>query len=430
MSDIVIYGKGKTGQSLLDMMKKLGREAVLYDDSTGFEPNGQFDSNSLVIVSPGVLPNARGLQLAQRSGAKVVGELEYCFPYCKGRCISVTGTNGKTTTCEMIYHILKQTCVKTRLLGNGGTPLASQVLDVEADEIVVLESSSFQLKDCVTFAPFVSLFTNFASDHLNYHKSLEEYGEAKTKNFIKMRHGVGIFNKDDSWVENISEKCLCKKLFYSIDNSDANCYFDSKKLVLKDDENRIEVEAEFLTRFAKHNLSNALGAILACYCVGVQPKSALQALESYKFLPHRLQQVADFDGITFIDDSKATNVHATVSAIGSFSQNLALIMGGSDKGESYDPIFANMKDNVKVVVAVGQTAKAICECGAKYGVKVVVSDDIKDAVEYCYNSLKLTHGAVIMSNACASFDKFNGYEERGDYFQKVVRELQSGKESN
>ena len=430
MSDIVIYGKGKTGQSLLKMMHRLGKDAVLYDDANGFEGSGRFDANTLVIVSPGVLPNAKGLQLAQKSGARIVGELEFCFPYCKGCCISVTGTNGKTTTCEMIYHVLKHNDVKARLLGNGGTPLSSQVLDVEQNEIVVLESSSFQLKDCEKFAPFVSLFTNFASDHLNYHKSLEEYGEAKINNFAKMRHGVGIFNKDDPWVEQASQKCRCKKKFYSLNNRQADCYYEDKKVVLKGDEKKYEIKAEFLEDFAKHNVSNALGAILACYCVGVLPQHSVDALKSYRFLPHRLQKVAVIDGVSFIDDSKATNVHATVSAINSFSQDLALILGGSDKGESFDPIFECMKDSVKVVVAVGQTANGIRESGAKYGVNVVVLNDIEDAVIYCYNCLKLTHGAVIMSNACASFDKFGSYAERGDYFQKAVRKLQSGKESN
>ena len=430
MSDLVIYGKGKTGQSLLKMMKRLGKKAILYDDATGFDGSGQFDSDTLVVVSPGVLPDAKGLQLARESGARIVGELEFCFPYCKGRCISVTGTNGKTTTCEMIYHVLKNNDVQTRLLGNGGTPLSSQVLDVEENEIVVLESSSFQLKDCENFAPFVSLFTNLASDHLNYHKSMKEYGEAKIKNFAKMRHGVGIFNNDDPWVRQISEKCRCKKMFYSLDNSLANCYYVNKKVVIKDCENQYEIEAEFLAEYARHNLSNALGAILACYCVGIHAQNAVEALKSYQLLPHRLQKVADFGGVSFIDDSKATNVHATVSAINSFVKELALILGGSDKGESFDPIFESMKGNVKAVVAVGQTANSICKCGKKYGINVVVLDDIKDAVIYCYNALKLTHGVVLMSNACASFDKFSGYAERGDYFQKVVKELQSGKESN
>ena len=430
MTDIVIYGKGKTGQSLFAMVQKLGKSAVLYDDSSGFDGDGQFDSDTLVITSPGVPPNAEGLLKAQTQGATIVGELEFCFPYCKGRCISVTGTNGKTTTCEMIYHVLKHNGVDARLLGNGGTPFSSEVLDVGEGETVVLESSSFQLKDCMSFAPFVSVFTNLASDHINYHGSIEEYAKAKLNNFINQRDGVAIFNKDDTWVEKIAEKCRCKKLFYSVENSQSSFYYDGKNVVIKDGEIRREVAAEYLQEFARHNLSNAIAAIAACYSVGVQPEEAVATLKNYQLLPHRLQKVAVFDGVTFIDDSKATNVHATVSALKCFSQNLALILGGSDKGESYDAIFDNMKSNVLYVVAVGQTANAIRQCGARHGINVEVLDDFKQAVNYCYERLKNASGVLIMSNACASFDTFSGYAERGDYFQKAVRELQSGKKQN
>ena len=425
MSDIVVYGKGRTGMSLLDMLRQLGMDAVLYDDSSGFDGKGSFDSDTLVILSPGVPPHAKGLTLARDSGAKIVGELEFCFPYCKGRCISVTGTNGKTTTCEMIYHALKNSGAKTRLLGNGGVPFSSQVLEAAQDETVVLESSSFQLKDCVNFAPLVSVFTNLACDHLNYHGSMEEYAEAKTKNFINQRNGVAIFNKDDTWVEKIAEKCLCKKLFYSVDNHESNCYFDGQSVVLQDGNKQV-IAAEYLSEFARHNLSNALAAILVCYSVGVSPEKAVEALKNYQILPHRLQKVAKIGEITFIDDSKATNVHATVSALKCFSDRLALILGGSDKGESYDAIFDNM-NNVVLVVAVGQTAEAIRQCGARHGVDVTVLSDFKDAAFYCYERLKNAPGVVIMSNACASFDTFSGYEERGNYFQKAVLEIQSGK---
>ena len=430
MSDIVIYGKGKTGQSLLKMLSKLGKSAVLYDDSTGFDGNKKFDSDTFVITSPGVAPNAKGILEAQSCGAKIVGELEFCFPFCKGKCISVTGTNGKTTTCEMIYHALKNSGVQARLLGNGGTPFSSQVLDVKESEIVVLESSSFQLKDCVNFAPYVSVFTNLAVDHINYHGSLENYIDAKTKNFTKMRHGVGIFNKDDEHVLKIAQKCQCEKMFYSVNNCESDCYYDGANVVLKNGQNLQIIKAEFLARFARHNLSNSLAAICACYAVGLLPEKAVESLQNYQLLPHRLQRVATIDGVTFIDDSKATNVHATVSALKCFDESLALILGGSDKGESYDAIFAALQPNVKVIVAVGQTAQAMRNCGAKYGVKVEVLDDFKQAVTYCYEKLRHTNGVMLMSNACASFDRFSGYEERGDYFQEAVKSLQSGKKQN
>ena len=430
MSDIIVYGKGKTGQSLIKMLQKLRLNAILYDDVTGFDGNGEFTQNSLVLLSPGVPPSAKGLQIARKVGATTVGELEFCFPYCKGKCISVTGTNGKTTTCEMIYHLLQECNVSSRLLGNGGVPFSSQVLDVSDCEIVVLESSSFQLVDCKSFAPYVSVTTNLATDHVNYHGSSEQYAEAKSNNFVHQEKGFALFNLDDKGAQELSQSARCERLFYSVGNSEANCYYDGSSVVLQGNGKIAKVSAAFLTQFAKHNLSNAMAAILACACVGVLPNQAVSALRNYRLLPHRLQQVASFCGVTFVDDSKATNVHATVSALSCFSQNLALILGGSDKGESYDPIFTQMGQNVKLVVAVGETARDIQSSGRNYGVEVEIFHDFKQATSYCFEQMKKIGGVVLMSNACASFDKFSGYGERGDYFQKAVKEIQSGTETN
>lgn len=425
MSHIVIYGKGKTGQSLLKMLEKLHLSAIMYDDADESLDTSIFTSDSLVVLSPGVPPHAKGLVYARKVGAKIVGELEFCFPYCKGKCISVTGTNGKTTTCQMIYHILTKCGVSARLLGNGGVPLSSQVLDANEKEIVVLESSSFQLMDCDSFAPCVSVFTNVAPDHLNYHGSFDEYCVAKCNNFVHQQSGYALFNVDDKAVVNLSEKCSCHRLYYSLQDSRANCFYCDGKVTLQADGKRVEIVAEFFVTFAKHNISNALAAVLACSVFGVDPNEAVKALQDYVLLPHRLQNVAELSGVTFVDDSKATNVHATVSAMQCFTQNLALILGGSDKGECYDAIFGNLQPNVKMIVAVGETASKIKDCGAKFGVDVTIFDDFYSATRYCFQQIKPIGGVVLMSNACASFDKFANYCERGKYFQKAVQKIQS-----
>ena len=430
MSDIIIYGRGKTGQSLMKMLQRLGKNATFYDDAIGFEGEEDFTTNSIVLLSPGVMPSAKGLKIARQRGAKIISELEYCFPFCKGRCISVTGTNGKTTTCEMIYHILHKCNFASRLLGNGGVPISTQVLDVSQDELIVLESSSFQLLDCNTFAPYVSVFTNLAVDHINHHGSFEEYAKAKENNFVHQRQGYALFNLDDNNVVEMSQKCKCKRLYYSVHDKHANCYYDGERVVVQDGVCKTEVAAAHFAEYAKHNLSNALGAVLACCCVGVSLENAVSALQSYQLLPHRLQHIATYEGVTFVDDSKATNVHATVSAMQCFSQNLALILGGSDKGEQYDNIFTQMKPNVKLVVAVGQSAHDMQLCAQKYGIKVLILDDFKHAVKYCYEQMRPIGGVVLMSNACASFDSFGGYEERGEYFVKVVKEIQSDTQTN
>lgn len=428
MSNIVIYGRGKTGQSLLKMLEKLNLSAIMYDDVDKITDTAVF-TNSLVLLSPGVPPNAKGLVLARTVGAKIVGELAFCFPYCKAKCISVTGTNGKTTTCQMVYHILTKCDRSARLLGNGGVPFSSQVLDTNEQEIVVLESSSFQLLDCDRFAPYISVFTNIAPDHLNYHGSFEQYCAAKCNNFVHQKDGFALFNADDKAVVELSQKCGCRKLYYSVEDSNANCFYRDGKVVLQSGGQRIEIVAEHFASFAKHNVSNALASILACGALGIAPHQAVKALQDFELLPHRLQRIATICGVTFVDDSKATNVHATVSALQCFTQNLALILGGSDKGESFSPIFERLQSNVKVVVAVGETARTIKSCGLRFGVEVTIFDDLDSATNYCFEQIKSIGGVVLMSNACASFDMFANFRERGKYFQKAVHKIQSGKKT-
>lgn len=424
MSNIVIYGKGKTGQNLRKLLQKQGLESVFYDDDSGFDGDGKFCSDTTVYISPGVKPSAQGVLLAQKSSSHIVGELDYCFSLCKGKCVSVTGTNGKTTTCEMIYHILKNVGQRAFLLGNGGVPFSSAVSDIEENDVAVLESSSFQLQFCKVFAPYVSVFTNFACDHLNYHGTMDEYANAKLQNFKRQKTGYAIFNSDDKSVMDFSEQCACSKLTYSLCDTAANCYLQDEKVALNFGRIAERADAGCVKDFAMHNVSNALAAILACACFGVSAQAAVNALSSYVFLPHRLQNVATIERVRFVDDSKATNVHATLSALNCFPDaNVALILGGSDKGERFDDIFNVERQNLVKVVCAGETANYIKQCAKRYGVDVEICSDIAAATRSCFECLRDIGGVVLMSNACASFDAFRGYAQRGDYFQKVVGEL-------
>lgn len=432
MTDIIIYGRGKTGVDLQKMTKSLGFKSSFYDDQNGFESDCRFDNNSVVITSPGVKPNAHGMRLAKRSGAKIISELDFCFPYCKAQCVSVTGTNGKTTTCQMIYHILSCAGKSTRLLGNGGIPFASQVLETNKQEIVVLESSSFQLNNAQVFAPHISVVTNIAPDHLDYHGNFKQYIDAKRNNFCHQSNAdFAIFNADDQNALDVSAESAAFTLYYSTCNANANCYYNDKVLHLNCNGCNINYSCEFLATLAKHNLSNLLCAILVCFLLGVPVNDSCKFAESYSFLPHRLQTVARIGGVTFVDDSKATNVHATVSALQCFENiPIALILGGSDKGCSFDDIFKSLGTNVKAVCAVGETADKIVETSLRYGISARKCIDYKQAVEFCYRKIKNIGGVVLMSNACASFDLFTGYAERGEHFAKLVEDLCCGEKKN
>ncbi len=424
MTDIVIYGRGKTGQSLYKLLQKQGKKAIFFSDDQGFDFSYQFSKKTTLIVSPGVKPIAKGLLLAKSYGAKIVRELEYCFPLCKSPCVSVTGTNGKTTTCQLIYHVLQSCNKPTYLLGNGGVPFAEYVLDCSAQDIVVLESSSFQLYHCNNFAPKVSLFTNLAVDHLDYHKDMADYSLAKQNNFLHQQNdNFAIFNADDKNASTLSQKSKCNTLFYSTTNVNANCYICNNNVVLNLFGKVQKCSAKTLLQMFVHNQSNCLGAILACAIFGVTLHDCLQAISTFNFPDHRMQVVDAFCSVTFVDDSKGTNVHATVSACKCIKGNVALILGGSQKGYCFDEIFTTLSPFVKYVCVSGQTATDIANCGKKYGKTVHIFDDLKGCVQNSFDALKNVGGTVLMSNACASFDKFSGYAQRGNYFRQLVEEL-------
>ena len=420
----IVYGRGKTGQSLRKLLQKQGKESVFYDDEMGFDtPNVSFD-NSTVLLSPGIKPNAKGIVLAKQSAKRMIGELQYCFPLCKAPCISVTGTNGKTTTCELIYHILKSQGKSTWLLGNGGVPFAEKVLECKQDDIVVLESSSFQLAKCNNFAPKVSIFTNLAVDHLDYHPTMADYSLAKQNNFVNQSIGdFALFNADDNYAMALSQKSKACTLFYSTNNQFSNCYLTNQMAHLNLFGKHQVAPMGALKDMYLHNQSNCLAAIVACAIFGVTLQQSLRAISTFKFLPHRMQVVANFDNVTFVDDSKGTNMHATCFACKSIKGNIALILGGSQKGYAFDEIFQGLPTGVKYICASGQTAGEIAQCGAKYNQNVQVFDCLRDCVKSAFLAIKDIGGTVLMSNACASFDKFSGYAQRGDCFQQVVEEL-------
>lgn len=424
MSDIIVYGSGKTGQSLGELVRNCGSEPIFYDDENGFISEGKFKNGDIALLSPGVKANANGVVAASKAGCKMMCELDYCFPLCKAKCVSVTGTNGKTTICELIRHILQQASIPCRLLGNGGVPFSSQVTSVSENEVVVLESSSFQLNNANNFSPYISVLCNVAPDHLDYHGSFENYLRAKANNFIHQKpSSFSVFNADDSCALQLAEASPACNLTYSV-NAPSNCYRQGDFVCLNLFGKSEKVRCNFLNKLVRHNISNVLCAILVCAVLGVDIETGCKALETFRFLPHRLQPVADFNGVTFVDDSKATNVHATVSALQCYENvPLALILGGSDKDCEFDDIFQNLRSNVRLVCAVGQTANKICSTAKKYNTEVKICGDYKDAVEACYVRIKNIGGVVLMSNACASFDMFDGYATRGDFFAKIVGDL-------
>lgn len=422
MSNIVVYGKGKTGISMTKLLESQNEEYIVWDDRDCVD-GYPFDAETKVVVSPGVSPHAEGLKKAVSVGADIVSEIDFCASLCKGRIVSVTGTNGKTTTCNMIYDILSEHGF-ARLLGNGGVPFSAEVADVRHDETVVLECSSFQLGTCKTFAPNVSVFTNLAPDHLDYHGSFVAYAKAKCNVFRRQNSdGYAIFNADDERLRRLSSLAGCRVLYYSLSDVNANCFFDDSNVVCRIDVRKFCYPCGKISRMLAHNKSNVLAAIAACVASGISLKDCVDVLQNFSPLPHRVQTVASYKNVIFVDDSKGTNIHAARSAIACFDCPIALIVGGSDKGENFDDLFP-LPQNVVSVFAVGQTSQNIVRSANKFCCSAVVADGYRQAVCGCYDALqKVGGGVVLMSNACASFDMFDGYADRGNHFAKTVKEF-------
>ena len=426
MSNIVIYGRGKTGMELLKMLQK-DNNVVLCDDKDGINPESiEIDNTDLLALSPGVFPIRPLVRKCLDRGVRVVSELQLAWERFKGKTVAVTGTNGKTTVVTMLSHVLDRLGVDNILCGNVGIPFAHFADD---SGIAIVECSSFQLKYCDTFSPYVSIFTNVDSDHTDYHGSVEDYIKSKCNIFRRQRDGYAIFNADDSNVLDLSGECNCRTLFYSTTNKCANCYIDGKDVVLNTVDKFIRVQSEKIATMYRHNQSNVLAVLLALYCLGVDFAESVTAAESYTFLPHRLQLVGSCGKVDFVNDSKATNVHATLSALKSVQGNIALIAGGSDKDTDFHPLAKGIGSNVRLVCTIGQTADSIAACLRKTGCTVVKCSSMEEAVNVCFDSLKHCGGTVLLSPACASFDMYNSYIERGEHFTAVVKGVCSAGQS-
>ncbi|MBR2974151.1 MAG: UDP-N-acetylmuramoyl-L-alanine--D-glutamate ligase, partial [Clostridia bacterium] len=324
MSDIVIYGAGKTGMALKSLLQH--NDVAIYDDVPS-KCSGVVDWEKvkLVITSPGIAPTSKFVAQCRQRGVKVVGELQFCYWLCNNPIVSVTGTNGKTTVTQLIKHMMEACNKKCSLLGNGGTPFSQNIAHLEDDTIVVLESSSFQLDDCVDFAPNVSAFTNLAPDHLDYHQSYANYVEAKCNNFVHQKDNQwAIFNMDDANVVELSTKCKAGKLYFSTIKP-CNCYYKDGYVIV--DFQGTMQKVKFESSYSQHNLSNVLCAALCVAALGLDVKQALQNIADFKFDKHRLQFVASVNGVRFVDDSKATNLHAVISALHSIEGKACLILG-------------------------------------------------------------------------------------------------------
>lgn len=379
----------------------------------------------IVIKSPGI-PNAGAMiQELRAAGIRPVSDIEFAAQFTDAKFICITGSNGKTTTTHLIHHVLKQGGLDVEIAGNIGVSFSKKVMETQP-EYFVLELSSFQLEDMYEFKADVAILLNITPDHLDrYEQSMELYGRAKmriTQN--QTEREAFIYNADDPQIKAQMEKVKtnAKKHPFSIkQSSDVAAYLDEKQetITIK---NKLIMSIHDLALKGKHNIQNALAAGITGRIVELRKESIRESLSDFTNVEHRLEFVAKVNGIEFINDSKATNINATWFALESMNAPTVWIVGGVDKGNDYDELMPLVQEKVKAIVCLGKDNQKIMDAFEGVVDQIVETQSPMDAVGYAYQLAKKDE-TVLLSPACASFDLFENYEDRGLQFKQAVRAL-------
>lgn len=437
---IVVLGGGESGFGAAYLAKKKGLKVFLSDkglikdeyksllDDADIEyEEGNHDEERIlaadwIIKSPGIPKKADIIFKINQKGIRLSSEIEFAAEFTDAKIIAITGSNGKTTTTSLIYHILKNDDLKVGLGGNIGKSFAKQVADENFD-YYVLEVSSFQLDDIQNFRPHISLLLNLSQDHLDqYNYNYEEYALAKFRIAENQENdNFFIYNKDDEMSMKLLEKLeiKAKKIPFSLQEKlkEGGFVMDDKMVVKIDDEFSMKIEE--LSLLGNHNIANSLAASIAGKLLNIKNESIRNSLMTFQAVEHRLQQIAEIDGVKFINDSKATNVNATYYALESMKQPTIWIVGGKDKGNDYTEIEDLVKRKVKAIVCLGIDNQKIIDFFQDKKELIYSTSSMEEAVKIS-KSLAQSGDAVLLSPCCASFDLFDNYEDRGNKFKKEV----------
>jgi len=395
----------------------------------GDHPEKIFQEQDLIVISPGVSLDLPGLNLARQNKIPILGEFGLASELLRVPMIAVTGTNGKSTTVTLIAEILKKAGYKVALAGNIGLPLLEVVLENKKLDWVVAEVSSYQLETVRRFRPKVSVLLNVTDDHLDRYSSLQAYGEAKLKIFGQQTpRDVVIFNADDPFLKKGVQRARARKMGFSagvatIERKNiVGIYFANRSVFYVRGRDREEYPLENVHLMGLHNVENIMASIAAAREAQVSSKVIQKTLESFKGLPHRMQFVRDYKGVRYYEDSKATNVDAVVKALTSFKpRQVVLIAGGRDKGGSYEPLRQIAREKLNLAILIGEARDTMAKA-LSGTVEIEKKEDLPSAIALATRRAK-RGDVVLLSPACSSFDQFRDYKERGQLFQRLVKNL-------
>ncbi len=411
MKKVLVWGLGISGSSAVELLKAKGYEVYAGDDSRGDDYREYLDLVDTVVLSPGIPPSHPLWIEAEKRGIEVIGELELAWRFFSGKALAITGTDGKSTTTRLVYLMLKEVYANVEEGANAGKPLSQIVLE-NPSCLAVLEVSSFQGKTLKTFGPVGGAFLNFSEDHLDWHPSLEDYLESKRRIFSNQQEGdFLLLNALD---KRVKETATRARRFFLLDEGlhgyirEGRAYFLGEYLF----------EVEKLKIKGKHNWHNALFASAMARLMGVEPETIREVLYRFPGLPYRMEYLGKFGEVEVYNDSKSTTVNALKSALESFQDGqVVLIAGGKDKGGDFEGIRELVRRKTKACVLIGEAKEKIA--GSWKACEIYLAKSLEDAVQKALELAK-PGDVVLFSPACASFDMFRDYKDRGESFKRLL----------
>lgn len=414
-NEIIVTDGKEQDSSLVSELESLGVKVII----TGDQLSLLDDSFDYVIKNPGIKYDNPVVVKAKELGIKVINEVEMAYSFLDKsvNIIGVTGSNGKTTTTTLISEFMKNSFDNVYLGGNIGIPLSNFVRDIKPNSYLVLEISDHQLCDMYNFKTNVSVLTNITPTHLDFHKSYEVYQMTKKKIFNNhTSDDLAVINKDDEVSMKITDDIKSTKVYYGHDKTNL-AYYDEEGIYY---DGKLAIKLDDIILKGKHNYQNIMGAIIAVKKYGVTDEVIQKVLKEFKGVEHRLEYVDTIDGVTYYNDSKATNCVSTITALNSFDKPTILLLGGYDRGHSFHDLDDSMK-NVKCVVCFGETKNRIEEFCNDLKIKCYKNDTLKEAMNVV-KDICTPGDVVLLSPACASWDQYDRFEDRGDEFKNLVRE--------
>ena len=420
--NVVVYGGGISGLSAYELAKEKGARVMIYDDNDRphtTSSSGVFARADVIVLSPGIASGNPHVLDARLEGKLVIGEIELASQFCQGEQIAVTGTNGKTTTVKLIDHILKSAHINSYAVGNIGVAFSSICDRLDALDTAVVEVSSFQLESVKSFSPDIAVLLNIKPDHLERHETIDRYISAKSNIFMhQCECDVVVYNADDENIADLVPFMKAKKVPFSMSKPVDGAYLSSGFICYK---GMPIVEAEDVDAKGVE-LENVLAAVAVTMSKGISRYTIASALCSFSRPQFRRTKIAELHGVKIYNDSKATNIASTLSAISAMNGDTVLLLGGAKRMEDFDELFSVLDKRVVGIVVFGENRNEIALSADRYNIHVEVFDTIENGVDRAFELAKaLCAENLLFSPASKSFDCFSSYEERGRYFDKLVK---------